>query len=57
MHDQEEIMRCNAGGPDEEMVVRWCKICGGVVVDLDYDNRTKSGYFMKMKFPKMAMLK
>ena len=36
-----------------EAVVRWCKTCGAVVVDADFDNRTKPGDIMKMKFPKI----
>lgn len=32
-------------------VVRWCKICGAIVVDVDFDGRTNPGQGMKMKFP------
>lgn len=32
-------------------VVRWCPICGAIVVDVDYDNRTNPGEIMKMKDP------
>lgn len=41
---------CN-DAPDAKYVVRWCKICGAVVIDVDVDNRTSPGAFMKMKFP------
>jgi hypothetical protein len=34
----------------ETNVVRWCSDCGAVVVDLDYDGRTKPGGIMKMRF-------
>lgn len=37
-----------------EEVVRWCRICGAVVVDLDMDNRTHPGYYLKMRFPDTA---
>lgn len=32
-----------------DVVVRWCKVCGSVVVDIDYDNRTNPGQAMKMR--------
>lgn len=38
---------------DGDNIVRWCQICGAVVVDFDYDNRTKTGYVMAMKLPKL----
>ena len=33
-------------------VVKWCRLCGAVAIDLEYDNRVKPGEVMKMKFPK-----
>lgn len=38
-------------------VVRWCKRCGGVVVDTDYDRRTKPGAVSPMRFPDVAKSK
>jgi len=35
-------------------IVRWCSHCGGVVVDVDYDNRTKPGGGRAMQFPEIA---
>lgn len=35
-------------------VVRWCRDCGGVVVDRDCDGRTNAGAEMPIKFPNMA---
>lgn len=35
----------------QQNVVRWCEICGSVVVDTDYDGRTIPGNIMKMKTP------
>lgn len=32
-------------------VVRWCEVCGAVVVDTDYDDRTNPGAVMKMRVP------
>lgn len=36
---------------DSDNVVRWCKNCGGIVVDVDYDGRTHPGRIMNMRFP------
>ncbi len=36
----------------ESEVVRWCSDCGGVVVDVDIDNRTNPGFIRKMELPK-----
>ncbi len=52
-HPLVEIARHSNGGM-EDVVVRWCPECGGVVVDADVDNRTQPGAFMRMKFPKSA---
>lgn len=41
------------GCDNETKVVRWCKDCGGIAVDLDYDGRTNPGHYMTMKFPKI----
>ena len=40
------------GNDMEEEVVRWCRDCGGVVVDLDFDGRTRPGYIRKMQVPR-----
>lgn len=40
-----------SGQHHESEVVRWCKDCGAVVVDLDYDGRTNAGAVRKMQFP------
>lgn len=44
--------RENAGG--ECVVVRWCSVCGAVVVDTDVDGLTKKGDVMKMKMSLVA---
>jgi len=36
---------------DSTEVVRWCRICGSIVVDLDIDRRTFPGKVMKIKSP------
>lgn len=33
------------------VVVRWCVVCGAIVIDEDYDCRTNPGAVMKMKSP------
>lgn len=35
---------------DIDHVVRWCEICGSVVVDCDFDGRTNAGQIMRMKY-------
>jgi hypothetical protein len=34
-----------------EGVVRWCPICGAIVVDIDYDGRTLPGNLVPLRFP------
>lgn len=36
-----------------DCVVRWCKVCGAVVVDIDCDGRISPGRCVPMKFPKI----
>ena len=49
-HDLIKIYETETGMSSD--VVRWCRICGGIVMDVDYDDRTNPGQVMKMKFPK-----
>lgn len=37
---------------DEKTVVRWCRDCGAVVIDKEFDGRVSSGAVMPMKFVK-----
>ena len=39
---------------DHADVVRWCKNCGAVVVDVDFDSRTNPGQIMKMRLPRIT---
>jgi len=42
-------------GWDEEEVIRWCPVCGCIVVDMDTDNRTiRPGGYMKMQSPEIS---
>lgn len=40
--------------PDLYTVVRWCTVCGAVVVDSDCDGRTYAGKIRKMQTPDIA---
>lgn len=48
----QEIYRIgdDCGDADADSVVRWCEICGAVVVDKEYDGRLVD-YEVPMKFP------
>lgn len=51
-HEFEKIFE--SGNEMESRVVRWCKRCGSVVVDIDFDGRTHPGAVMKMKSPAIS---
>ena len=52
-HDLIEIYRVhNMYGEDQ--VVRWCRVCGSVVVDVEVDGRTMAGGIMEMISPQIA---
>lgn len=42
------------GSDMESTVVRWCEVCGSVVIDTDYDGRTKPGAVMGMLSPSIT---
>ena len=33
---------------------RWCRICGSIIGDLDFDGRTHPGRIFKMKLPEIS---
>ena len=35
-------------------VVRWCPICGAVVIDVDYDGRIAAGRIMPIRNPEIS---
>lgn len=35
-------------------IVRWCRTCGSIVIDLEFDGRTKPGEIMRLKSPLIA---
>jgi len=53
-HPLVELTRTWLGYGGEE-VVRWCPVCGSVVVDVDVDGRTMAGKIMKMRSPVVAL--
>lgn len=38
----------------EAKVVRWCPECGAVVVDLDLNYGTYSGFYKKLQYPNIT---
>ena len=54
-HNLIEIYRQIIDG-DEENVVMWCKTCGSVVVDGEYDGRNYPGKILKMLSPQTINL-
>ncbi len=45
------VITKNNLGYDESEVVRWCNVCGAIVVDSEYDGRTNPGKFKKLETP------
>lgn len=46
-----KIIYTKYNGQDEYEMVRWCSICGSIVVDIDIDGRIRPGGIMKMITP------
>lgn len=36
---------------DEYALIKWCKVCGAVVIDLECDGIIESGGLVKVKLP------
>lgn len=54
-HDLVDIYSYSNGfGESEE--VRWCRKCGSVVIDLEYDGRVQPGRIMTMESPQVSKL-
>lgn len=53
LHKLEVIHETAEDGAGCSEVVRWCPLCGSVVVDLDIDNRTQKGGIMPMRRPEI----
>ncbi len=43
------------GTEDEEVVVRWCPICGAIVVDRDINGRTYAGAVRPLQASRLAI--
>ena len=52
-HELVELLRTDYGR-DVNSVVRWCKQCGAVVIDLDVDGRVAPGKKMSMEHPELS---
>lgn len=50
--DHELIELLRSPGMDTDEVARWCRVCGAVVVDREYDGRL-AGRSVKMMGPKI----
>ena len=50
-----EIHRVSLNDQEDE-VVKWCPICGAVVVDLEVDGRAYPGRIRMMRFTKLLRL-
>lgn len=53
-HELKEIFRTREDAAGVCEVVRWCQVCGSVVVDTDVDGRVKKGDIMKMQVSRVA---
>lgn len=53
VHTLTEVFRAS-NDPVSESVVRWCGVCGGIVVDIDYDGRTNAGQILPFRVPIMV---
>lgn len=52
-HNLVPIFSC--GTYDEASIVRWCSICGAVVVDKEVDGRVSPGAIRKLQAPQLAI--
>lgn len=53
-HALETILECPTGNPDRYRVVRWCSVCGAIVVDLDAGGKTLPGKIEPLRKPETA---
>ncbi|MBI4158528.1 MAG: hypothetical protein HY505_02845 [Candidatus Yanofskybacteria bacterium] len=42
------------GALNTDHVVRWCPLCGSVVIDVETDGRIQPGRVMKIRSPEIA---
>ena len=53
-HDMIVVYQTSEDSSGASEVVRWCRTCGAVVVDVDVDNRTSPGHIRKITWPEIA---
>ncbi len=53
-HSLEIIYRGHYYSMSTQEIVRWCMICGSVVIDVDFDGRTNPGQIMQMRSPQIV---
>lgn len=51
-HPLREIARTSDGFTDK--VIRWCPVCGAIVIDMEVDGRVYPGRYQKMQLPKLC---
>ena len=51
---QWEVIYRTGGAFDTDHVVRWCPLCGSVVIDVETDNRVQPWRVMKIRSPLIA---
>ena len=56
-HNLQKLYSAPEGTPGVDEVVRWCRDCGAVVIDVDVDGRPQPGRVMDMKFPSESLTK
>lgn len=54
-HSLIDVLRTQTGY-DEEIVARWCQLCGAIVVDIDYDNRTNPGAVYELRATEVSKM-
>lgn len=54
LHPLVEIHREDLGYDACDRVIRWCPICGSIVIDREFDGRLQPGYFQKLTQPKIV---
>ena len=50
------VIYSHSSHPFSTHTIRWCEICGSVVIDSDIDGRTSTGDILKMKSPKLVKI-
>lgn len=54
LHPLKKIYGLSGGLLDVAVEVRWCPLCGAVVVDGEHDGRIYAGYYSSMRVPQLV---